>query len=214
MATKVGKEFGKARNLGKKINTPFDEIGAFIHPDGKTLFFTSNCKESMGGYDIFMSTFNHGRWSDPINLGYPINTPYNEYHFTLSADSRTAFISSDRDGGMGKADIYKADMEAYFQKAGLTFAAPKLTIIKGTIVDENQMPLSTPITVKDMKTRRKVAEIESDDKGKYFITLNSGRSYEFRIKVRGMKPIKTIINVPNSKKGTETMTWHFILSEK
>jgi outer membrane protein OmpA-like peptidoglycan-associated protein/tetratricopeptide (TPR) repeat protein len=98
------------KNLGPKINTEFDEDGPFINEyEGViTLFFSSKGHKGMGGHDIFKSTFdpNKNEWSDPINLGYPINTPDDDLYFISSPDGKTAYYSSQREDGMGYQDIY------------------------------------------------------------------------------------------------------------
>ena len=94
-------------NLGPVINTKGTEMAPFIHPDGKTLYFSSDTHTGMGGYDLFMSRRNEkGEWSEPVNLGYPINTPGDEINFIVAADGHTALISSIREGGYGGYDIY------------------------------------------------------------------------------------------------------------
>ena len=94
-------------NLGEVINTQGNEMAPFIHPDGKTLYFSSDTHIGMGGYDLFVSRRDEqGEWSEPINLGYPINTPGDEINFIVAADGHTALISSIREGGYGGYDIY------------------------------------------------------------------------------------------------------------
>ncbi|MCF8277412.1 MAG: tetratricopeptide repeat protein [Flavobacteriales bacterium] len=95
------------------VNTIEDEKGAFIHSDGKTLFFSSKGHKNMGGYDIFKSVKQEdGTWSEPINLGYPINTPGDEVGFTLTADGKTAYYST-KGSANGKFDIMKIDLSNY-----------------------------------------------------------------------------------------------------
>ena len=97
-----------AENLGQVINSPYDEEGVFMHPDGKTLYFSSQGHDSMGGYDIFKSTLNDkGQWSEPENLGWPINTPDDDAYFVLSASGQHGYYSSDQPGGLGGKDIYR-----------------------------------------------------------------------------------------------------------
>ncbi len=97
-----------AQNLGPVINTPYDEEGVFMHPDGKTLYFSSKGQSSIGGYDIFKSTLNaSGQWSEPENLGWPINTPDDDVYFVMGASGQRAYYSSDRPDGHGGKDIYR-----------------------------------------------------------------------------------------------------------
>ena len=97
-----------AVNLGPVINSPYDEEGVFMHPDGKTLYFSSKGHGTMGGYDIFKSTLNEkGQWSEPENLGSPINTPDDDVYFVLAASGQYGYYSSDQQGGLGGKDIYR-----------------------------------------------------------------------------------------------------------
>lgn len=99
--------WSKPENLGPVVNTRGNEMAPFIHPDGKTLYFSSDTHIGMGGYDLFMSRRDEqGEWSEPINLGYPINTLGDEINFIVAADGHTALISSIREGGYGGYDIY------------------------------------------------------------------------------------------------------------
>ncbi|MCR5013758.1 MAG: OmpA family protein [Bacteroidales bacterium] len=94
-------------SLGPAVNTKGTEMAPFLHPDGKTLYFSSDTHVGMGGYDLFVSRRDeNGEWSEPKNLGYPINTPGDEINFIVAADGHTALISSIREGGLGGYDVY------------------------------------------------------------------------------------------------------------
>lgn len=96
------------KNLGPRINTPFDEEGPFIGYDMVTLYFSSKGHKNMGGYDIFRSVYDpkEGKWSPAENLGYPINTPDDDIFYITSADGKRAYYSSVREDGLGYTDIY------------------------------------------------------------------------------------------------------------
>ncbi len=95
------------------LNTIEDEKGVFVAADGKTVFFSSRGHKNMGGYDIFRSVRqDDGSWSEPMNLGYPINTPGDEVDFTLTADGKTAYYST-KGSANGKFDIMKIDLSNY-----------------------------------------------------------------------------------------------------
>ncbi|MBQ3709493.1 MAG: OmpA family protein [Bacteroidales bacterium] len=105
-------QWSKPENLGPTINTEGTEMAPFIHPDGKTLYFSSDTHMGMGGYDLFVSRRNEkGEWSEPKNLGYPINTSGDEINFIVAADGHTALISSIREGGYGGYDIYTFQLD-------------------------------------------------------------------------------------------------------
>lgn len=118
-------EWGKAENLGKTINTEFDEEGAYIHPDGKTLFFSSTGHPGMGGFDIFVSEKDeNGKWSTPKNLGFPLNTVDNDVFYVPTADGTRGYYASESGGS---SNIYLARL--YNQKEKI------LTLVSGKFKD-------------------------------------------------------------------------------
>ncbi|HMQ07684.1 MAG TPA: OmpA family protein [Saprospiraceae bacterium] len=98
------------KNLGPDINSPFDERSPFLTKSGTTLFFSSNRLESIGGFDIFTSTFGleSGKWMPVENLGYPISSPGDDLFFRLFSDGRSAVYSSDRKESIGGFDLFIA----------------------------------------------------------------------------------------------------------
>ncbi|HSH52055.1 MAG TPA: hypothetical protein VK982_10075 [Bacteroidales bacterium] len=98
-------------NLGEVINTPFDENYPFIHSDGSTLYFASKGHYSMGGYDVYKSSWDWGRqiWSEPENLGFPINSPFDDILFVPSANNKLAMMSSNRNSKKNEYIVYKFD---------------------------------------------------------------------------------------------------------
>jgi outer membrane protein OmpA-like peptidoglycan-associated protein len=103
--------WGEPQNLGTPINTQGTEMAPFLHPDGRTLYFSSDKHIGMGGFDLFLSRrSDDGQWQQPVNLGFPINTSGDEINFFVAADGKTAFISSQREGGNGGYDIYTFEL--------------------------------------------------------------------------------------------------------
>jgi hypothetical protein len=109
LSDKVNGDWGPAVNLGPEINTQFNEDRPFLVNNGKTLFFSSQGHDNMGGYDIFKSDRQtNNLWSKPKNLGYPINTPDDNFFFMPIGDGRSGYYSIFKEsGGHGKEDIYK-----------------------------------------------------------------------------------------------------------
>jgi WD40-like Beta Propeller Repeat. len=109
---KIGSSYTNPINLGDKINTIGDEKCVYIHPSGQILFFTSNGrKESVGSYDIYYCTGGHEKWSDPINIGAPINTTMEEKTIYVSKDGKTAYVGGYYEiNNQGDSDIYKIDI--------------------------------------------------------------------------------------------------------
>ncbi|HLN56201.1 MAG TPA: hypothetical protein VK207_09425 [Bacteroidales bacterium] len=113
MSVKVNGDWGPAVNLGPEINTQFNEDRPFIVNGGKTMFFSSQGHDNMGGYDIFKSNLQSNRlWSKPENLGYPLNTPDDNYFFNPAGTGNTGYYSVYKEsGGYGKEDIYRIIMQ-------------------------------------------------------------------------------------------------------
>ena len=109
ISRKVNGDWGPAVNLGPEIYSQFNEDRPYLINNGKTLFFSSQGHENMGGYDIFRSDLqSNGLWSIPKNLGYPINTPDDDIFFMPVADGKSGYYSKFKEtGGFGKEDIYK-----------------------------------------------------------------------------------------------------------
>ena len=188
--------WGKPENLGPEINTQYNEDAPFIHPDSRTLFFTSDGHNTIGGTDIFKTYFAGGKWQRPTNLGYPINTPTNDNYFTLTANAKIGYFSSERKGGKGGQDIYYFEMPAH--EANIP-----LTLIKGKIlVDEDGLkPVPTSIKVVDVDANREVQYVYSPDPatGKYLIILPPGKNYDLIVESEGYLPYTVNINLPNQQ---------------
>jgi outer membrane protein OmpA-like peptidoglycan-associated protein len=169
-----------AQNLGPKINTPYDEEAPFIHPDGKQIFFSSGGHKTMGGFDIFTSEFQEdGTWSEPKNIGYPINTTDDDIYYVTSPDGKRAYLTSTRPGGFGEKDIYTV----IFQDA----AEKPLTVLIGYIKLSNgeKIPSETRVNVLNIETGESLPYKPNSSSGKYVLSLNPGNykiSYEMNDK--------------------------------
>ena len=103
-------EWSRVKNLGSSINTDQDEDGPFISFDAKTLYFSSKGRKGMGGFDVFKTTLlnaDKNEWSEPENMGYPINSPDDDIYFSSSKDGKRWYYASERDEGLGYTDIYE-----------------------------------------------------------------------------------------------------------
>ena len=170
-------EWTVPRNLGDKINTPFSEETPFIHPDGKTLYFTSNGHVGMGEKDIYVTRKDaDGDWSEPKNLGYPINTWNDEQGLFVAASGENAYFSSDRKGGYGKLDLYSFKL---YEEARPT----RVTYVKGKVKDkETGSPLGAKFELIDLATSEVVIESSSDQiDGKFLVTLPVDHEYALNV---------------------------------
>src|SRR4030095_268068 len=143
VSVKTADGWGNPVNLGNVINTPYSERSPFLHPDGKTLYFSSDGHYGLGSLDVFKSVrlndTSWTEWSEPVNLGKDINTSGFDIAYKITTDGKYAYFSSDREGGKGGYDIYsfKLPPEARPEKNVVT--------IKGKITDENHTPLDASL---------------------------------------------------------------------
>lgn len=202
--------WAKPTNIGAPINTQYGEEGVFIHPDGKTMYFSSQGLNTMGGYDIFKSTLVNGIWTDPVNLGYPINTPDDDVFFAISASGKHGYYSSFNASGYGEKDIYiitflgdEKPMLLNNEDNLLASAAEpvkerviappvaittaQITILKGVITDEKTgQPLEAAIELVDNDKNEVIANFKSNSTtGKYLVSLPSGKNYGIAVKADG-----------------------------
>lgn len=193
-------KWGEVQNLGSVINTKYDEVSAFIHPDGKTLYFSSKGHNTMGGFDIFRSIRDEaGKWSTPENIGYPINTPDDDIYFVVSASGAHGYFSSVKPKGYGDKDIYQITFfedipDSLKTDTSLIAEIPKkelktrgLTIIKGKTIDGITLePIEARIEIVDNDKGEIVATYISNSKtGVYLIPLPSGKNYGIAIEADG-----------------------------
>ena len=104
--------WGKPENLGEVVNTADDDESPFMDFDGVTLYFSSRAHKGMGGFDIFKTYYDSssGKWSEPINMGYPINSADDDINFVLSGDGKHGYYASAKEDGLGEKDIYVISM--------------------------------------------------------------------------------------------------------
>lgn len=180
-------------NLGPEINTKDNEDAPFIHPDQKTLFFTSDGHNTIGGRDIFQTKLINNKWLNPENMGYPVNTTANDNYFTMIADGTRAYFSSDRKGGQGAQDIYYLEMPP-------NSANIPLTLLKGKILNgETGKSMPTKMYVVDKDTKKDLEFVYDPDPvtGNYLIILPPSKNYDIIIESEGFLPYTLNVNVPN-----------------
>ncbi len=96
----------KPKNMGPGINTEMDEDAPFLTLDNKTLYYSTNGGQSMGGFDIMKSEWKDDYWTAGENIGYPINSTADDIYYSVTADGEDAYFTSSREGGKGEKDIY------------------------------------------------------------------------------------------------------------
>ena len=193
-----------------QMNSKFNDGPIYLTIDGETMYIASEGNESIGGYDIFVSRKSRGIWTTPQNLGYPINTPYDDFFFSPTANGKFAYISSNRAGGKGGYDIYKVtfwgpekkpiiDMEDFLLssiampmkdhqiEASVVVHTKSFTVFKGITIDAlTKKPIEAEIEINDNLTGKVIETFTTNSAtGKFIITLVSGKNYGIAVKSKG-----------------------------
>ncbi len=209
MQNKMKQDYMAASMLSS-CNSKFNEGPIYVHIDGETMYIASEGFDSYGGYDIFVSKKTAGQWTAPVNMGFPINTPYDDYFFASTANSKFAYIASNRAGGKGGFDIYRITfwgpekkpvtetedyllasiaqpMKDHAIESSVTVKKKSLTVFKGISIDAiSRKPVEAQIEITDNATGQIIETFTSNSAtGKFIITLNSGKNYGIALKATG-----------------------------
>jgi outer membrane protein OmpA-like peptidoglycan-associated protein len=166
-------EWSKPTNLGPEINSPFDEDAPSIQADGITLYFASNGPRSMGGFDILFSTWNEeSGWTEPVNIGYPVNSSDDDLFFIPTADNTHAYYSTATGpDGNGEKDICFLTFPDK-EQTPLTVLSGEITSIFGGAAP------GAVITVTDVETGELIGTYKPNSAtGRYVIILPPGKNY-------------------------------------
>jgi outer membrane protein OmpA-like peptidoglycan-associated protein len=187
------------------------------------MYLSSDGHATMGGLDIFQAKLEDGKWTTPVNLGYPINTPDQEVHFVVSGSGRYGYYSSFRPEGKGEKDLYRITFLGP-EKLPLTnnednliaslanpvkeiviepkveVTSSNLAILKGLIRDAKTLkPLEAKIDLIDNDKNELIASFSSDPTtGKYMVTIPSGKNYGIAVKADGYLFHSENFNLPAS----------------
>lgn len=176
-------DWARVVNMGPMVNTSGNEDAPFFHIDNKTLYFSSDGRIGVGGYDIYSTRLNEDNsWSQPENIGYPINSLGHDLYYRLSENSQQAFFSSDREGGLGADDIYLVniyDHESF------------KTVIKGNVTDDQGNPLSAKITIINEEDKNLNGIYRTNGKGNFILLSMPLERYQMIVEAKGFES-KTI----------------------
>jgi hypothetical protein len=198
--------WGVPQNLGPNVNTQYKEGFPVVSEDGLTLYFASQGHTSMGGFDIFKSSWDENKkeWSKAVNIGCPVNTPDDDMMYSLAGKGRDGYLSAWRKEGFGDLDIYHVtflDMEQ------------ELTALVGNVrsADSTLKTLQASISIFDSKNQ----EIETKDvnkkNGRYIFIVEPGK-YRVEINCKGHKPFKEEISVLDKSDFNVELEKNFILA--
>ena len=204
---------GELINLGDMINTPFAEFSPYLHPDGKTLYFSSDGHYGLGGLDVFIARRQSDSWTDwsaPVNLGKDVNGPYNDWGFQITTEGNLAYYAtaekksgcwegdiSTPKTGCGPSDIYSTELPAA--------ARPAVAVaVFGKVTDPEMKPLEAQILWNDLTMNKSAGEAKSDpDTGDYFIVLPTGHMYGYSAEKEGYMGASKTLDFTDIKTYTE-----------
>ena len=182
-------EWSKPFNIGPPVNSPYNEQSPFMHPDGKTLYFSSDGEKSMGGYDIFFSKkMEENSWSNPINMGFPLNTVDDDLFFTTSVDGARGYYASNHDGGYGGNDLYMVKLKN-------TITDP-VSILKGYVDKGNNPFLPDGITIWVHEVGSDIEPMKftpNKNNGSYIFTLDPCKEYDVEYTKSELNPNNELI---------------------
>ncbi|MCO5264692.1 MAG: OmpA family protein [Lentimicrobium sp.] len=168
-------------NLGNVVNTAESERGPFIHPDGQSLYFSSKGHPGMGEGDIFMTTpDNTGHWTEPVNVGFPLNTEADEVTFIVDNQGKYAYVSSETENGFGLQDIYRVLVPEKVKPWPVTY-------MKGVVSDSlSGRLLSASFVLSDIATGRVMVQSQSDPvNGSFLLCIPAGKKYALSVEKSG-----------------------------
>lgn len=183
-------QWGPAKNLGPIVNTEQDELYPFIHASLNKLYFSSKGHKTMGGFDIFEIDIMNSELQTVKNLGYPINTTYDDISFSMPAKGNSAYLSSTRSGRSNHYDIYKIYLKESIP----------LTLVKGKILaGDPPQPINAKIQIIDKVTGETLKYIYNPDPktGYYLLIFPPGKDYDMIVKAEGYQPYVINIYIPN-----------------
>lgn len=170
--------WGEPINLGPTINTPYAERSVFLHPDGKTLYFSSDGHPGLGRLDVFksvrLSDSSWTEWSEPVNLGKEINSANDDWGYEVDISGTLAYFAGNNYViGYGGWDIYSISLPDRVRPE-------RVVTVRGKVTDLKGKPLSSIIKWEDLETGEIVGTLKSDPRdGYYFIALKPGRLYGY-----------------------------------
>ena len=187
--------YQQSYNLGAKINTIYSERSPFLHPDMKTLYFSSNGLGGFGGYDVFKSTRIADScwdcWTDPENLGKEINTDDDDWGYKISTDGKLAYFS--------KIASNRNDDDLFYLNIPPHLRPNYVATISGYLLDFNNQPIDASITWEDLDKNKIIMKSKSNtEDGSFFMILPLGKKYGYYIDKNGYFPVSNNIDLTDT----------------
>ena len=195
-------------NLGPNINTPFAERSLFLHPDGRTLYFSSNGHPGLGGLDVYKSyRLNEDSWTEwsvPQNMGRSINTLDDDFSYKISVHGDTAYYAAqDAPGGFGQWDVYRVILPTHVRPQ-------PIASISGKVLSKNGgKPIPATIMWEDLTTGKPIGSSRVNPvDGTFFIVLPLGKKYGYYASASGYFPASSNIDL---RKNTKSLTKQHVI---
>lgn len=190
-------QWGEPINLGKTINTIYTDRSPFLHPDMKTLYFSSSGHGGLGELDVFKSTRLDEScwdcWSEPVHMGKEINTPGTDWGYKISTDGDKAYFSKNRDDS-NNDDLFWLNLPKHLRP-------DYVATISGSLLDKNNKPVAAEIRWEDLQTGKSVGQSKSDPTdGSFYIVLPLGKIYGYYVDKDGYFPISNNIDLKSNAK--------------
>lgn len=186
-------------NLGDVINTPFAERTPFLHPDMKTLYFSSDGHGGLGHLDVYMTTRlddTWTKWSTPINLGKSINTAQNDWGYRISTDGKRAYFSAMTSDS--EDDIFYIELPQQYQPIAVN-------LLSGVVTDLNNQTIAVELTWEDFETGKKIGQLKSAPlTGKFVLPVLKGKKYAYFATKKNYLSVAQYYN-PSSMNGQKNL---------
>ncbi|MBK5286411.1 MAG: PD40 domain-containing protein [Bacteroidia bacterium] len=182
-------EWGPSENLGSAINTKYDEDSPFMSTDGKSLYFSSKGHNSMGGFDVFKTSWNDESksWSEPENVGYPVNNADDNLYFSITGDGKYAYVTALRPEGLGEQDVYEL---TFNEPSGYVLYKAKMLNQPGAKVEYGS------ISLMDKSSAKKIIDTKLEYiSGALMVSLKPGM-YSLNVNANGFSPFQKDVEVP------------------
>ena len=182
--------WGEPLNAGEKINTPQDEEGPFIHPDDKTLYFSSNSRESMGGFDVFKSQKNaDGEWSEPENIGVPVNTPSDDLFYIPTPNGQRVYYATRRQESLGRLDLFLLRFPENNERS--------MAVVASHVFNSNNEPAGDAVVrITNHKTNEPQGVYRvNQNTGKFIAIVPTAQKYKLQIECDGYKTHNQTFNL-------------------
>lgn len=168
-------QWDKPKNLGPEINTPMDDVSPFIHVNGQTLYFASTGYPGFGGFDLYQAEKKGDKWTEPKNLGYPLNTHGDQVSLYMTADGSKGYYSLEK----GRENIDYTSIIMEFDVPEAIRVKNRSNFVKGIIRDaETKEVLSAKVELFDLDAQKREYTVQSDAvTGEYMMVLTEGSEY-------------------------------------